>query len=193
VGEPSEFQAGDTVIFDTLALSDPAYGDFTSSAGWIMTYDWASPTFRLTSTAATQGTGWRTTLAASDTDKLKYGTQPETVTWAASVALSGQKFTLRRGTASLTANLSSVDSLQSHAAQALTLIESALVGRIPAGMESYQIQGRALVKIPMKDLIRLRNYYRAELRRQRWNGNGTLQVVFNPPSPTSLPFGTWTP
>jgi hypothetical protein len=193
VGEPSAIQAGDTVIFDTHAFTDPSYGAFSSDAGWILTYDWASPTFRLTSAAASQGSGWRTTVTGTETDKLKSGTKAETLTWAGSFTLSSQKFTLRRGTATLTPNLTTADSFVAHAQQALSLIESAILGRIPSGMESYQIQGRALVKIPLRDLMDLRNYYRAELRSARWGGNGTLQVVFNPPAPIAVPFGQWQP
>ncbi len=189
VGEPSAFQAGDSVVFDTLAIQSPIYGSFTSDA-YTLTYDWVSPAVRVTTTGAAQGSGWRTTLTTTQTDSLKTpgSTATEIVQWSCSVSAGGQKFTVASGRVSLTPNLTITGCIKSNAEQMLDLIEAALVGRIPQGMESYQVQGRAVSKIPIMDLYKLRNYYRAEVRTAKWGGAGTLQVTFNPPGPMPVPF-----
>jgi hypothetical protein len=50
-----------------------------------------------------------------------------------------------------------------HASQVLALIEAALVSRIPRGLETTDIDGQQLSRIPILDLHRLRDKYRREV------------------------------
>lgn len=54
--------------------------------------------------------------------------------------------------------------------QQLAAIEAALAGRIPSGMEHYQVAGRAVSKISIKDLMQLRGIYKAVVWRQQHPG-----------------------
>lgn len=56
---------------------------------------------------------------------------------------------------------------RSHAQRMLEAIKARLEGRITADAESYSIRGRALSRIPMAELMRLRDQYAAEVHRER--------------------------
>jgi hypothetical protein len=47
----------------------------------------------------------------------------------------------------------------SHATRTLAIIEAAIEGRVPRGLETYTIDGQSLAKIPIAELIRLRSIY----------------------------------
>ena len=56
---------------------------------------------------------------------------------------------------------------RTHAEIMLTKIESVLEGRADSDVANYSINGRSLVKIAIEDLMRWRDYYRAEVTRQK--------------------------
>jgi hypothetical protein len=51
-----------------------------------------------------------------------------------------------------------------HASRMLTAIEAALEGRITSDMEQYSIAGRQITKIPVNELLVLRDKYKAEVQ-----------------------------
>lgn len=51
-----------------------------------------------------------------------------------------------------------------HAARTLALIEAAIEGRVPAGLSMTIINGQNITRIPLEQLCKLRNEYRAEVR-----------------------------
>ena len=55
---------------------------------------------------------------------------------------------------------------RSHARKVLDLIEAAMEGRIPNGMESYTIGGRSINKIPLKELRELYDRYKQDVERE---------------------------
>jgi hypothetical protein len=67
----------------------------------------------------------------------------------------------------------------SFARDTLTLVESAIAGQLPAGMASYQIAGRAITKIPIKELWELRDKLRAEIAAENRTaeGKGTVKNI----------------
>jgi len=46
-----------------------------------------------------------------------------------------------------------------HATRTLAIIEAALEGRLPRGLETYVIDGQSIAKIPLEALVRLRSVY----------------------------------
>lgn len=64
----------------------------------------------------------------------------------------------------------------SHASTTLAIIEAKIEGRLTADLESYQIEGRAVQKIPISELTRLRGIYADKVRRER-NPGSFLQSV----------------
>ena len=55
---------------------------------------------------------------------------------------------------------------RSHARRVLDLVETAMEGRIPNGMESYTIGGRSINKIPLKELRELYDRYKQDVERE---------------------------
>jgi hypothetical protein len=60
--------------------------------------------------------------------------------------------------------------------QQLAVIEAVLAGRITSGIESYQIAGRSVTKIPIPDLMKMRGMLRAAVWRQ--DNPGKLGVPY---------------
>jgi hypothetical protein len=50
-----------------------------------------------------------------------------------------------------------------HATRTLAIIEAALEGRLPRGLETYVIDGQSIAKIPLETLHRMRSYYADEV------------------------------
>jgi hypothetical protein len=46
-----------------------------------------------------------------------------------------------------------------HATRTLAIIEAALEGRLPRGLETYVIDGQSIAKIPIKQLVEMRSVY----------------------------------
>jgi len=55
----------------------------------------------------------------------------------------------------------------SHAKTMLDAIEAVLEGRIDSDVEQYQIAGRQITKIPILELKKLRDDYRAEYKKEQ--------------------------
>jgi hypothetical protein len=54
-----------------------------------------------------------------------------------------------------------------HPTRTLAIIEAAIEGRIPRGLETYTIDGQSLAKIPIETLVRLRSIY-ADWVKNEW-------------------------
>lgn len=195
VGEPAVIQAGSTVVFDVPDVTTEL-GRFVPSDGWTLTYYLTSSSAQISAAAdiATAG-NWRLTLSATATAALSAdGDTVEAVAWVAIASQDSESYPVRNGRLTLQPSpLQQTSGATTHAERALSLIEAAIEGRLPTGMESYQVQGRAISKIPIADLYKLRASYRAEVRRQRFGSAGTMQVVFSRPGGVSIPFRNWTP
>jgi hypothetical protein len=67
---------------------------------------------------------------------------------------------------------------RSHARRVLDAIEAVIEGRATKDQQSYTINNRQLALTPIKDLLMLRDRYRAELRQKRGKGYGRrIKVV----------------
>jgi hypothetical protein len=65
---------------------------------------------------------------------------------------------------------SAAGSFQTFEEKTLAVLETVISGRVTADIEHYQIAGRAVTKIPIKELLELRGTYRALVWRQRHPG-----------------------
>ena len=162
--EPDILRAGDTWKW-TKALAE-----YPPSEAWVLSYSIRGASVLLDAdVVVTPGvSNYAVAVAANKTAPLL----PGTYQWAAFVTKAGERFTADEGVLVVERNLSTAaagDAL-SHAEKALPIIEAALAGRLTADIESYQINGKAVVKISIPDLKKLRKQYRTEIWRQR-NGN----------------------
>jgi hypothetical protein len=185
---PRVFVAGTTVKF-TRQLAD-----FPPGAGWTYTiyFNGASNTFN--KAAVTQADGsFLVTIDPSDTATLPPGAYryAERVTKGSDVYdLVGDELVVQ-----IEPNLATAPAgaFLTHAEKTLGIIELALSGRLTADLESYQIAGRAVTKIPIKELRELRGWYAAEVARGQnpgTLGTPTFQVQFDVESEREYP-PTW--
>lgn len=159
--EPTNFAAGETVQWTKSVANYP------NTDGWSLIYSIRGPSVfpNVTATPNADGT-YSVTLATTDTTNLKPGTYP----WASHAYKVGPpvlRFAIERGVMIVTPDLNATAMIVSHAAEALPIIEAALKGRLTGDMQQYQIAGRAITKIPIKELYALRSMYRAELWKER--------------------------
>ena len=171
---PSSFAAGTTVKLRRLLAAYPA------SAGWTLTL-YLRGAGTLDAEAVADGDAYVVTLSPTDTAALA----PGTYRWTERVALDDDVYTADQGIVEITLDMAAAEAgtAQSHAERTLALIEATIEGRIPSGMESYQIGGRAVTKIPLAELARLRGIYAARVWQQKHPGQlmPSAQVVFRDP------------
>ena len=84
------------------------------------------------------------------------------------VSKAAEKFIVFDGVLEVLTNPASASAYdpRSHARKVLDLIEAAMEGRIPNGMESYTIGGRSINKIPLKELRELYDRYKQDVERE---------------------------
>jgi hypothetical protein len=156
--EPESFIAGDTVAWTR------SFPEYSAADGWALTYYLRGPS-TLDVTAQASGSGFAATITAANSAALGAGTYE----WIARVSKAGEVYTAARGSFAVRPNLALANAGErvSHAARTLALIEAAIEGRIPAGMENYQVGNRVISKIPMLDLYELRAKYASEVLHER--------------------------
>jgi hypothetical protein len=153
--------AGDTWQWTT------AFADYPTSEAGVLSYAFTGPaSFSISgSQIVISGSEYAVTVAASTTAALTAGTYQ----WAAYITLTGVRHTARTGMAFVAPNVALLTGAnQSHAARTLALIETELEARITGSsttggmgsIESYQVAGRAVHKIPTIELEKMRNRYR---------------------------------
>jgi hypothetical protein len=175
--EPTNFAAGETVQWTK------SVADYPSTAGWSLIYSIRGPTVFPNATATPNADGsYSITIAAVDTAPLKAGLY----LWASHAYKAGPpilRYAIERGVILVTANLDTVETIETHAAEVLPIIEAAIKGRLTGDMQQYTIAGRQIMKIPIRELYALRAQYRAELAKERntKRANPTRAVTFVSP------------
>lgn len=178
--EPEQLIAGDTWQWDKHVP------EYSAADGWQLSYTlqgtektdlaWGSKV-----AAHPNGVDFRVTVAAADTANLT----PGTVKWQAYVTKGAERRTADFGTIVLLANFATAaaGSQRTHAEKTLAVLKAAIEGRLTSDIESYQVAGRAVSKIPAEQLVRLRGMYEAMVYRERHPGQllTPVEVVFTQP------------
>ncbi len=159
--EPQSVTAGDSLAWSrTIA-------EYPPSAGWTLHYGAActSPANALTfdATVAADGVTYQVALAPTVTAAWLAGRY----VWSAYVtrnAPTAERYTLFRGSFVVVADPAATAVALTHAQTALNLIEAALEGRIPRGLEDTTIDGQQITRIPIMTLHDLREKYIAEVK-----------------------------
>lgn len=155
--EPTSLIAGDTAKWlKTLS-------DYPASAGWVLTYTLINASAKITFGATSIGDNHLINVAAATTESWEAGSYA----WRATVALSGEVFTVSSGTLTVEPAFGT-DTLdnRSHARKALANIEAYLENSNNLTAARYQIAGRELQRIPIADQLALRDRYRVEVARE---------------------------
>ena len=158
--EPLEITAGDFIAWkrDDLGTDYP-------TAAYALTYsarlDGAGATV-INLTAAESGNDYLIEVASATSAAWTVGWY----TWQAYITRSSDAARIAIGTGrfELVANRAAATTdPRSHARKMLTLIEALLEGRAVSDVDQYEIAGRSLKKMNIRELQHWRNNYRAEL------------------------------
>jgi len=170
---PTEFMSG-----TTLKLKR-SLADFPASAGWSLKLTLAGKTL-FTFTSTPSGDAHLITIpavAAPGTDDLTFGVYQ----WSEKALLAGEVYETARGMVTVTPNLEAGTGaeFQQWAEKVLELIEARIAGRMVDGgdAEAFQIGGRSVNLIPIRELFGYRNMLQGQLRSIRAGGTFSREVV----------------
>ena len=178
--EPYELIAGDTLKFDKTVV------DYTPGDGWSLTYSFRSNTgtgFDISATGNNAAGNYAVSVAASTTAGYTAGVYA----WQAYVTKSGERYLVDSGKLVIKANLnalatSATTDQRTHARVMVETIRSVLEGRAGSDVESYNIGGRSINKIPITELADLLQRYEDKLKaeeglRKTKDGRGTGRLI----------------
>lgn len=155
--EPASLIAGDTAKWlKTLP-------DYPATDGWELSYVLINGTNKYTFIGTASGSDHLITVAAATTTAWV----PGTYTWRARVSKSGEVYTVGDGTFKVQSNFDAATlDARTHARRTLDNIEAYLENSANLTAANYSIAGRSLQRIPMPDLLALRDRYRADVARE---------------------------
>ena len=175
-GFPASVRIGDSIRFRI-----PDHADYPQSEGWDLQV-WLQGDARLVDdtdiTVAFQSSGddayhWLVTAdqTATSTLTIESGTEGR-YRWIGRFAGSGDyagRYETVYGELCLVEQnpAAAATSFQTHNERTLAVIEAALESRLTSDIENYQIAGRAVSKIPVADLVKLRAHYAAAVKIER--------------------------
>lgn len=175
--EPTTVVAGDTVEWKRLL------DDYRPEDGWTLTYEIVGPSADLGSfAAADNGDGYHLVeISAATTAAWSAGA----VTWGAYVSKSGKRYQVDTGRLVIEPDLAQATTHdgRSHARKTLEAIEAVIERRATKDQMGYSVEGRALSRTPIPDLLQLRKDYQAmvdaeDRKAARDNGKtGTNKVL----------------
>jgi hypothetical protein len=149
--------AGDSLDF---VVSVP---DYPATDGWALTYRLAPRTAgtALSFAATALGRDYRVQVLAATTAAwaaVEYS-------WASYVTKAGNRFTVDSGTITIQPDpgVVATSDTRSHARRTLAAIEAVIEGRATRDQEEYTIGNRSLKRTPIRDLLTLRDRYKAEV------------------------------
>lgn len=166
--EPSILVAGDSWSW-TKSLSE-----FPPSEGWALGYSIRGASTLLDTDVVVSTVG---SLFSIVVDKVKTAALVAgAYQWQSYVTKAAERYTVETGIISVLPSLSGFTGSQgqNHIERTYALLEAAIEGRITKDYQNYSINGRAISKIDIKELVRLRSIYGAKLA--RLNNPGQLST-----------------
>lgn len=157
---PSRFAAGTTVKFHR------SFDDYLASDGWAYTFyaNGASAVFNQEATTNADGQSFDIVIPATKTNVPAGRYQcAEVLTNATTGEVVHPSDDMLQLNIEENVATAAAGSFISHIERTVAIIEAAIEGRLSADLMSYQIAGRAVVKIPAKDLLWFRGHYRSKL------------------------------
>ena len=165
---PAEIIIGASTTWDDVPTND-SLGNVVDSSLWTLKYEFRGPT-SLTITAATNGTGWRSTLTVTASAALTAGTYY----WQA-IATKGSptvtdRLVLATGQMIAKANLTGVSGTYDGRSQAvldLAAVQAAIRALSTGGVKSYTIGTRQVTRVDMADLLLLESQLKAQVVKEQ--------------------------
>lgn len=153
--EPSKIIAGDTLKWNRQDLSS----HYPASL-WTLTYALRGPE-KIDITAVADGDFFSVVVAASVTADYK----PGSYSWSAYVTSGIERYQIDKGTLEICPDLATMPGAydgRSHAKKVLDSIEAVLENRATKDSEEIEIAGRKITRMPVEDLLKFRDQYKAE-------------------------------
>jgi hypothetical protein len=154
---PESFAAGTTVRYRKRLT------DYPASSGWTLRLHIAGASV-LAKSADADGDEFVVTIAAADSDAFAAGLYK----WVERVSnAGGEVYEVASGIVSVLPNLAEATegSEQEWLERAVAALKAHIEGRLPAGMESYQIAGRVVSRMPTKEAVELLTSLESRLAR----------------------------
>ena len=181
VNVPTEWTAGDTIIWDVKIP------DYPADEGWALSYYLKNATSNIGAiNASADGADYTVTVTATASASYTIGDYH----YQAFVTKGSERFTVDSGKITINKNFADSGNYddRSHAKVVLEAVEAVIEGRASKDQESYTIAGRSLARTPIPDLMVLRDRYKAEgVREDRADRikrglghSGRVKVRFNP-------------
>jgi hypothetical protein len=158
---PDQFVAGSTVRY-TRSTSD-----YRADQGWALTVYLLGPSTTNVAGVAT-GPDYTVTFSAATTGALVAGTYQ----WIERVSKAGEVYDLGSGTVVVSANpaTAAAGDAQPWEEKALAVIRAKVTGRLTADQEEFSIYGRAVKRIPFRELLKIQSDLEARLAAKRRGG-----------------------
>ena len=177
--EPINFYKGETVVWKRTDIGAD-YDPSSYSMVWEASLESDGST-RFSATVTESGTDYTFTLDNSSTASYTAGDY----VWFLKVLQTSDSETLVIDSGKITVKdnyFATTGDTRSHAKVMLDKIESILENRADADVSSYSISGRSLNKLSVDELLRWRDYYRAEYKKEvaefrTGNNEGSGRVV----------------
>ena len=177
--EPINFYKGETVVWKRTDIGAD-YDPSSYSMVWEASLESDGST-RFSATVTESGTDYTFTLDNSSTASYTAGDY----VWFLKVLQTSDSETLVIDSGKITVKdnyFATTGDTRSHAKVMLDKIESILENRADADVSSYSIAGRSLNKLTVEELLRWRDYYRAEYKQEvakfrTGNNEGSGRVV----------------
>ncbi|EPP2530238.1 hypothetical protein ACUNME_003225 [Vibrio cholerae] len=157
MSEPIKLQAGDSITWSREAPGYPA------EDGWSLHYALRGPAPIDLSTTG-DGAVYQVSVSAADSAKWSAGDY----VFSCFVVKGEDRQTLGTGRLTILPDLAATNPVdaRSHAKRMLDAIEATLEKRATRDQQSYEIEGRRLDRIPIPELLKLRDRYRREHQRE---------------------------
>lgn len=167
---PERFAAGTTLNYSRT------YPDYAPGDGWSIKLYLAGPSASSNVQATPSGGFWLFAVDAVSTGALV----PGIYRWLERATKGSEVVDVNSGLVTVSVNIAQATAgqLLSWEEQTLPLVEAAIAKRIPSGMESYQIAGRALSMMPLKELEMWRNRLKAKIAAMKNGGRIGRQHLF---------------
>ena len=166
---PATFRAGDTVNWRDAATAD-SLGNAVTSAAWSLSYFLRSATAGagLTVASTAYGSGWETTISATNSATLAAGAYY----WQARATSGAQAITAGSGSLTVLPALNYTGAPaafdgRSQARQDLDAVQAAIRSLISGGaVKRYTIGSRQLERFSLAELIELENNLKADVAKE---------------------------
>lgn len=178
---PATLVAGDSASWE-LALPD-----YPASDGWTLSYALVSATARIQITGSSDGDTHIASVSAETTAEWVAGDYR----WQAYVThTDGRRATVGEGVTTVRPNFATQSSgidARTYVKKVLDAIENTILNKATKGQKSIEVSGIRLEQYGMAELLKLRDQYRAEYKREQAaerlargdNLGGRIMVRFN--------------